>query len=113
MPSLPCSFLSFVVRTPPTPTLFPYRRSSDLQPSASNAIEPKIVPPAISATIMAARSSARWRSEEHTSELQSLRHLVCRLLLEKKKIIDGAGAVGRGPTVGAGQRRARPAGWSD
>src|ERR1039458_1285528 len=33
-----------------------------------------------------ARSShRRWRSEEHTSELQSLRHLVCRLLLEKKK----------------------------
>src|SRR5438045_8323911 len=28
---------------------------------------------------------SRWRSEEHTSELQSLRHLVCRLLLEKKK----------------------------
>src|SRR5258705_8323913 len=28
----------------------------------------------------------RSRSEEHTSELQSLRHLVCRLLLEKKKI---------------------------
>src|SRR5258705_7274963 len=29
--------------------------------------------------------AAIWRSEEHTSELQSLRHLVCRLLLEKKK----------------------------
>src|ERR1039458_8071151 len=29
------------------------------------------------------------RSEEHTSELQSLRHLVCRLLLEKKKTITG------------------------
>src|SRR5262245_63025842 len=29
--------------------------------------------------------SAKVRSEEHTSELQSLRHLVCRLLLEKKK----------------------------
>src|SRR5258705_9081031 len=29
--------------------------------------------------------AARARSEEHTSELQSLRHLVCRLLLEKKK----------------------------
>src|SRR5947199_7809688 len=29
--------------------------------------------------------SFRGRSEEHTSELQSLRHLVCRLLLEKKK----------------------------
>src|SRR5262245_64180926 len=28
---------------------------------------------------------SRLRSEEHTSELQSLRHLVCRLLLEKKK----------------------------
>src|SRR5690554_7150614 len=32
-----------------------------------------------------ARHSA-WRSEEHTSELQSRPHLVCRLLLEKKKI---------------------------
>src|SRR5262245_65382600 len=32
--------------------------------------------------------SARIRSEEHTSELQSLRHLVCRLLLEKKDEID-------------------------
>src|SRR2546425_8970926 len=31
------------------------------------------------------RSSARRRSEEHTSELQSLAYLVCRLLLEKKK----------------------------
>src|SRR5258705_8144580 len=30
-------------------------------------------------------SITRTRSEEHTSELQSLRHLVCRLLLEKKK----------------------------
>src|SRR5262245_62432317 len=30
------------------------------------------------------RSSGEGRSEEHTSELQSLRHLVCRLLLEKK-----------------------------
>src|ERR1039458_1298566 len=31
------------------------------------------------------RFSLVYRSEEHTSELQSLRHLVCRLLLEKKK----------------------------
>src|SRR5690625_7063819 len=30
-------------------------------------------------------TGARWRSEEHTSELQSRGHLVCRLLLEKKK----------------------------
>src|SRR5262245_64332774 len=33
------------------------------------------------------RDRAPGRSEEHTSELQSLRHLVCRLLLEKKKTI--------------------------
>src|SRR5205814_8665705 len=32
-----------------------------------------------------AEQQQQWRSEEHTSELQSLRHLVCRLLLEKKK----------------------------
>src|SRR5262245_65223904 len=34
------------------------------------------------------RSPSLARSEEHTSELQSLRHLVCRLLLEKKKTED-------------------------
>src|SRR5690625_6271237 len=33
----------------------------------------------------AASRMQRWRSEEHTSELQSRGHLVCRLLLEKKK----------------------------
>src|SRR5437899_9107757 len=39
-----------------------------------------------SASMAAAPSMCRrGRSEEHTSELQSLRHLVCRLLLEKKK----------------------------
>src|SRR5262245_63908356 len=37
---------------------------------------------------------ASSRSEEHTSELQSLRQLVCRLLLEKKKETDGTGAAG-------------------
>src|SRR5436305_409459 len=35
------------------------------------------------------------RSEEHTSELQSRPHLVCRLLLEKKKLFYGAGGVSR------------------
>src|SRR5205814_9139212 len=40
-----------------------------------------------SAPVYGAHSETSWRSrsEEHTSELQSLRHLVCRLLLEKKK----------------------------
>src|SRR5437899_4867554 len=37
----------------------------------------------------APRPAPSPRSEEHTSELQSLRHLVCRLLLEKKKAIRG------------------------
>src|SRR2546422_5309353 len=35
--------------------------------------------------MMGTAARARWRSEEHTSELQSRLHLVCRLLLEKKK----------------------------
>src|ERR1035438_5708946 len=44
-----------------------------------------------------------YRSEEHTSELQSLRHLVCRLLLEKKKLHGLVSVQCRG----AGQRRQR------
>src|SRR5205814_9055784 len=45
------------------------------------AVTPQKIPP------VSPRIRARARSEEHTSELQSLRHLVCRLLLEKKKKI--------------------------
>src|SRR5262245_22065520 len=41
--------------------------------------------PADVSSLDPAPSWAAWRSEEHTSELQSLRHLVCRLLLETKK----------------------------
>src|SRR5947199_1552506 len=65
---------------------FPTRRSSDLTgpPTVRGAQR------APAATTAAATSSG-WprsgpaRSEEHTSELQSLRQIVCRLLLEKKK----------------------------
>src|SRR5258705_3775358 len=39
----------------------------------------------LNSAICAIPAAAWKRSEEHTSELQSLRHLVCRLLLEKKK----------------------------
>src|ERR1035441_8252976 len=46
---------------------------------------PVLLKRGISATIEELLLSAEYRSEEHTSELQSLRHLVCRLLLEKKK----------------------------
>src|SRR5215813_2929801 len=62
-------------------TLSPTRRSSDL-PSGDGEI--------LRAGEAEGRSNAlglrRRRSEEHTSELQSRPHLVCRLLLEKKKI---------------------------
>src|ERR1035438_8442298 len=44
-----------------------------------------------------------YRSEEHTSELQSLRHLVCRLLLEKNN--RGGGSDGDIPGVGSGLER--------
>src|SRR5436853_5196326 len=42
----------------------------------------------ISYVELAPGADVKGRSEEHTSELQSLRHLVCRLLLEKKNKID-------------------------
>src|SRR5262245_66453977 len=45
-------------------------------------VPPELSQPKVDAEAVAA---AEERSEEHTSELQSLRHLVCRLLLEKKK----------------------------
>src|SRR5262245_64792999 len=67
---------------------FPTRRSSDLceQDGDQHHDRPDLDPcqPRLHA---AARADAGvvHRSEEHTSELQSLRHLVCRLLLEKKK----------------------------
>src|SRR5262245_64331504 len=47
------------------------------------------------------RAAQDRRSEEHTSELQSLRHLVCRLLLEKKKKMIEAGI-----SIGESQVRA-------
>src|SRR5437899_5808826 len=50
---------------------------------------PRLFGPTLRVVIPVNEQPARlfiyWRSEEHTSELQSLRHLVCRLLLEKKK----------------------------
>src|SRR5438045_8254508 len=60
-----------------------------LSPTCVKWIEPSVLN-ALSVSISGmsnlpeGRSGAMGRSEEHTSELQSLRHLVCRLLLEKK-----------------------------
>src|SRR5437899_6354760 len=74
-----------MIRRPPRSTLFPTRRSSD--PEALRKHGWRIIDPlAVSTDPWRYRDYLRGsRSEEHTSELQSLRHLVCRLLLEKKK----------------------------
>src|SRR5438045_7115242 len=70
-----------MIRPPPRSTLFPY---TTLFRSSEVALEPCIVLPLVDDLDPAGLRPER-RSEEHTSELQSLRHLVCRLLLEKKK----------------------------
>src|SRR5689334_24608373 len=74
-----------MIRRPPRSTLFPYTtlfRSVRITIPAPNAPS-NFAAVAISST----QINLSWtdRSEEHTSELQSQFHLVCRLLLEKKK----------------------------
>src|SRR5256885_5565567 len=77
-----------MIRRPPRSTLFPYTTLSDLShppqlPSRrSVAIECERLE--LIRTVLPAHVD--WRSEEHTSELQSPCNLVCRLLLEKKKM---------------------------
>src|SRR5258708_31888887 len=69
-----------MIRRPPRSTLFPYTtlfRSPARWGRAAGAPAPNSPKPR--------RARCRRRSEEHTSELQSPDHLVCRLLLEKKK----------------------------
>src|SRR5690625_7514358 len=62
---------------------FPTRRSSDLSRPTPVRLWP--IPTSVMAhRARRGRNRARRRSEEHTSELQSRGHLVCRLLLEKK-----------------------------
>src|SRR5437899_9843302 len=76
------------IRPPPTSTLFPYTtlfRSSGRSLTTAPINSPPFDPPSIARPCGEAICWAFRRSEEHTSELQSLRHLVCRLLLEKKK----------------------------
>src|SRR5262245_66345920 len=75
-------FLFLMLPRPPRSTLFPYTtlfRSAPPSPPASPTARSRLdrAPPE--------HRRRPIRSEEHTSELQSLRHLVCRLLLEKKK----------------------------
>src|SRR2546422_1320324 len=77
-----------MIRRPPRSTLFPYTtlfRSRSRSIRAGTPLTGPWPPAASSSSGSAARTWLR-RSEEHTSELQSRLHLVCRLLLEKKKI---------------------------
>src|SRR5258705_4798768 len=79
-----------MIRRPPRSTLFPYTtlfRSQARRCATLSAWPPWPSRCAIADPTVSASSAMRGRSEEHTSELQSLRHLVCRLLLEKKKKI--------------------------
>src|SRR6266481_6776304 len=62
---------------------FPTRRSSDLASGSCPSIRVAFQPQASKRLTWSTESASR--SEEHTSELQSQFHLVCRLLLEKKK----------------------------
>src|SRR5687768_17792168 len=79
-----------MIRRPPRSTLFPYTtlfRSVLRQEVALGSRQGVLVRPAVHARGLGevAVRGRRGRSEEHTSELQSRLHLVCRLLLEKKK----------------------------
>src|SRR2546422_7270213 len=93
-----CSFVTpffffLMIRRPPRSTLFPYTtlfRSPAPTSSAPGSSSTRSGKRSSASALR--RSSARCppdrrlvRSEEHTSELQSRLHLVCRLLLEKKK----------------------------
>src|SRR5258705_724818 len=88
-----------MIRRPPRSTLFPYttlfrslRKTLTQRAVAVHFRKGEIVriqrlklPDGTVDGLPAATDFSPSRSEEHTSELQSLRHLVCRLLLEKKK----------------------------
>src|SRR2546430_3112297 len=70
-----------MIRRPPRSTLFPYTtlfRSLRITLEENRKLS--------STDELTRAASRRFRSEEHTSELQSQSNLVCRLLLEKKKI---------------------------
>src|SRR5439155_20225438 len=85
--SLLISFFFLMIRRPPRSTLFPYTtlfRSVRLGPGGVRFFVHLLARPA-AAPIQCRRKRWDARSEEHTSELQSRGHLVCRLLLEKKK----------------------------
>src|SRR2546422_3918033 len=84
-----------MIRRPPRSTLFPYTtlfRSFHRRTAPRGAVRPQAhghagaaLPQVQGVGVALAAVADDGRSEEHTSELQSRLHLVCRLLLEKKK----------------------------
>src|SRR5258708_8908175 len=68
-----------MIRRPPRSTLFPYTTLFRSSTSGS------LIPQCFVSALCKGNLGSPLRSEEHTSELQSPDHLVCRLLLEKKK----------------------------
>src|SRR5258706_4095325 len=85
-------FFFLMIRRPPRSTLFPYTtlfRSpvAALHSAGCRALVENVLAGTLFLTSLplAYRSDNDGRSEEHTSELQSLTNLVCRLLLEEKK----------------------------
>src|SRR5256885_10247961 len=74
-----------MIRRPPRSTLFPY--TTLFRSAAAEGADAVLVrPPAYFANATSPATLVAYRSEEHTSELQSPCNLVCRLLLEKKKL---------------------------
>src|SRR5438093_8302420 len=78
-----------MIRPPPRSTLFPYTTlfRSRLSSATCRRSASRRAPVSLRRRRAGSRPSSLARSEEHTSELQSLTNLVCRLLLEKKKKI--------------------------
>src|SRR2546422_6377874 len=74
-----------MIRRPPRSTLFPYTTLFRSPPRPGTVSDLVKTPTRKDLTSPRLRRLLFWRSEEHTSELQSRLHLVCRLLLEKKK----------------------------
>src|SRR3712207_7586856 len=89
-------FFFLMIRRPPRSTLFPYttlfRSVGRRRPGVIGPVrlvdrpEHPCLSPAPRKRVLVAQVGSVGRSEEHTSELQSRQYLVCRLLLEKKKI---------------------------
>src|SRR5438552_9726216 len=77
-----------MIRRPPRSTLFPYTtlfRSPAARPKPCRRLSAWLRSAHDRSAHVATDCRVGFRSEEHTSELQSPDHLVCRLLLEKKK----------------------------